>query len=377
VRVTAELFSVRDGVSLWSDRYDAAFTDILDVQDRIAEHIAAKLVADLSGSERQRLRSHGSDDLQAYELYAKARYHWSRRTPEQIRLAISEFQQATERDPRFALAYAGLSNAYAIAASGLPAPERFPKALLAARKALELDESMAEAHTALAFVTYRWEWRFAEADASFRRAIALRPDYVLARHWHGELLSLLGRPEEAAASLRRALELEPESVPVRVDLCWALNRARRYDEAIAACREAESRDAKEWRAPRGLGLAFEGKGRGDEAIQHYLRSESLRGASAATLAELRAAFDEQGMPGYWRGRIALIQRAAKSGQVPYGSAGAFAVIYAGIGEREEALRWLASSLEARDEGPLSLLDPRWDALRSEPRFLELKRRVGL
>jgi tetratricopeptide (TPR) repeat protein len=164
---------------------------------------------------------------------------------------------------------------------------------------------------------------------------------------------------------------------VRVDLCWALNRARRYDEAIAACREAESRDAKEWRAPRGLGLAFEGKGRGDEAIQHYLRSESLRGASAATLAELRAAFDEQGMPGYWRGRIALIQRAAKSGQVPYGSAGAFAVIYAGIGEREEALRWLASSLEARDEGPLSLLDPRWDALRSEPRFLELKRRVGL
>jgi serine/threonine-protein kinase len=378
MRVTAELTSVRDGSSLWSDRYDAAFTDILGVQDQIAERIAARLVADLTGAERQQLKSHGTDDLEAYELYAKARYHWTRRTPEQIRFAISEFQQATERDPRFALAFAGLANAYAIAASGLPPPERFPKAQQAARRALELDEGLAEAHTALAFVSYRWEWSFAAADASFRRAIALRPDYVLAHHWRGELLSLLGRTEEAAASLRRAIELEPESVPARVDLCWALNRAKRYDEAAAACREAEALDAKEWRAPRGLGLAFEGLGRGDEAIQHYLRSEALRGANAAALAELRSAYDTQGIAGYWRGRIALIQRAANGGKaLPYGSAGALAVIYAGIGEREEALRWLAASLLAKDEGPLSLLDPRWDALRSDARFVDLKRQVGL
>jgi serine/threonine-protein kinase len=378
MRVTAELTSVRDGSSLWSDRYDTAFTDILGVQDQIAEHIAAKLVADLTGAERRQLRSHGTNDLEAYELYAKARYHWSRRTPEQIRLAISEFQQATDRDSRFALAYAGLSNAYAIAASGLPPPERFPKAQRAAKRALELDESMAEAHTALAFVSYRWEWSFAGADASFRRAIALRPEYVLAHHWHGELLSLLGKSDAAAAALRRAIALEPESVPARVDLCWALNRAKRFEEAAASCRDAETLDAKEWRAPRGLGLAFEGLGRGDESIQHYLRSESLRGANSATLAQLRAAYDKQGIAGYWRGRIALIQRAAPTGKaLPYGTAGALAVIYAGIGEREEALRWLAASLEAKDEGPLSLLDPRWDALRSDPRFLELKQRVGL
>jgi tetratricopeptide (TPR) repeat protein len=227
-------------------------------------------------------------------------------------------------------------------------------------------------------VSYRWEWSFAAADASFRRAIALRPDYVLAHHWHGELLSLLGRTDEAVAALRRAIELEPESVPARVDLCWALNRAMRYEEAVVSCREAQALDAKEWRAPRGLGLAFEGLGRGDEAIQHYLRSEALRGASAATLSELQAAYDAQGIAGYWRGRIALIQRAAPGGKaLPYGSAGALAVIYAGIGEREQALRWLETSLLARDEGPLSLLDPRWDGVRADARFLELKRRVGL
>lgn len=200
--------------------------------------LADRSLHEIGSQERQRFHHDDSQNVEAYELYLEGRYYWSLRTPEWIRIGIVHFEEAIEKDPNFALAYAGLADAYAISASGLPAAERFPQARRAARKALELNSELAEAHTALAFLTYKSDWQWDAAEASFQRAIELSPNYALAHHWYGELLGLLGRSEESIARLEEARELDPASVAIQTDLCDAYYRARRFDEAIHECRLA-------------------------------------------------------------------------------------------------------------------------------------------
>src|SRR5262245_998182 len=237
LRVTAQLSRTGDRAQLWAGRFDQPFTDIFSVEDALAERIASSLIANLSSSERASLRRRETPNAAAYDLYLKGRELWNRRTPESIRSAIALYQDAIALDPGFVLAHAGLADAYSITASGLPGLTRYPLGRAAARKAVELDDQSADAHNALAFVTYKSEWKWADAEREFKRAIELNPNLVLAHHWYGEMLGLIGRFEDATTEFRRAGELDPLSVAVRVDFARMLTRNGAAREALELTEE--------------------------------------------------------------------------------------------------------------------------------------------
>lgn len=315
--------------------------------------------------------------VEAYELYLEGRRYWAQRTPESIQTAIAALEDAIAIDPGFALAYAGLSDAYAITASGLPGHERFPIAKAAALKALALDDELAEAHNAYAFVIYKSEFDWEAAETAFRRAIELDPEYALAHQWYGEFLGLLGRFDEAIASLRRATMLEPTSKAPWTDLCGALNRARRYEDAMEACRRALELAPNEWRALSALATAHFGLERDAEGVAHLLRAEILLGRPLNEIRELRAAFRAGGIEGYWRREIEFdLARMDRDLPVPFSEASRLAGRYARLGETDEAIRWLERAFETGEDAPLGLLiNPQWDALWVDPRFIELVQRA--
>lgn len=213
IRVTVQLLRAGDGQPLWTDQFDEKAADIFAMQDLISQRLVGALTLRLSGEEQQRLTKHYTDNVEAYQLYLKGRYYWAKRTPEWVRKAIVSFEQAARLDPNYALAYAGLADSYALTASGLVPKERMPKAKAAAERALHIDESLAEAHTSLAFILYKFEWNWLEAENHFRRAVQLNPNYALAHHWFGECLGLMGRFDEGLAELKEAERLDPLSSP--------------------------------------------------------------------------------------------------------------------------------------------------------------------
>ncbi|MFN2578640.1 MAG: winged helix-turn-helix domain-containing tetratricopeptide repeat protein [Pyrinomonadaceae bacterium] len=284
VRVTVQLVSARDGTQLWAGKFDEKFTDIFSVEDAISDQLATALTLNLTGTERQNLAKHYTEDSEAFQLYLKGRYYWSKRTPDQIKKGIEFFEQAVKKDPKFALAYAGLADSYAISSSGLPPEKRFPLAKAAALKALELDDSLAEAHTSLALVQYKFDWDWAASEASFKRALDINPHYETARHWYGEMLALMGRFDEGLAELRRAQEMDPSSVATKADTGATLYRARRYDEAIGECRNAIEMDPNLWIPHRFLSWAYEQKGMQDQAVAEDLQMRNLTGTPAETVA---------------------------------------------------------------------------------------------
>src|SRR5258708_6599775 len=212
---------------MWAERFDQNFTNIFDVEDAIAERIAANFVGDLSPRDRLALRRRETRNPEAYDLYLRARDQWALRTPESIRTAIRMYQNAIAIDPAFALAYAGLADSYNLTASGMSPRIRAPLARAAALRALALDPESAEAHTAMAFLDYKFDWKWDDADREFRRAIELNPKYALAHHWYGECLKLRMRTDESARELRSAIDVDPLSIPIRYDYIESLLAARR------------------------------------------------------------------------------------------------------------------------------------------------------
>jgi DNA-binding winged helix-turn-helix (wHTH) protein/TolB-like protein/Flp pilus assembly protein TadD len=378
LRVTAQLSRTSDRSQIWAGRFDQPFTDIFAVEDSLAERIASSLITNLSSTERAALRRRETPNAAAYELYLKGRELWNRRTPEAIRSAITLYQDAIALDGGFVLAHAGLADAYSITASGLPGVTRYPLARAAARKAVELDDNSADAHNALAFVTYKSEWKWADAEREFQRAIELNPNLVLAHHWYGEMLGLIGRYDDAAAQFKRARELDPLSVAVRVDYARMLTRQGAIAESLQLIEEGLAVNPAELRLYRERALALFATGRDAEAVENMLRYRTLAGTSAEDLTLLRNAMATGGLRGYRLQEVEILRRQLKAGGTwPYGLATALALGYGALGDREATIEWLQRCADTLEDGALGMKQGReYDFIREDPRFLALYRRLG-
>ncbi len=374
--VQAELVDVSTGTQLWGEQYNRKLADLLAVQDEISREISEKLRLRLTGEEKSRLTSARAVNPEAYQLYLKGLSAFNKRGAESLKRAIQYFEQATALDPRFAQAYAGLANTYNVIGTypgGLPAKESMPKAKEAALKALELDDMLAEAHTALAFVKSKYEWDWAGAEREFKRALELNPHYVDGRYFYAYIyLSPMGRHEEAIAQMKQALETDPLSLVVNANLGGIYYWARRYDEAIAQCRRTLEIDADFTVAHARLQETYEQKGMYEQAIVEIQRTDNERRRQAPLL---QAAYRAGGARGYWQKLLELTMDRAKR---EYVTPSRVARIYARLGVETQALEWLEKAYQERDLflGDLKV-NPDYDSLRSDPRFQDLLRRIGL
>jgi DNA-binding winged helix-turn-helix (wHTH) protein/TolB-like protein/tetratricopeptide (TPR) repeat protein len=376
IRVTVRLVRVADGVPMWTNQFDENMSDIFRVQDSISERVTGVLALKLTGEEKERLARNHTDNTEAYQLYLKGRYFWNKRTGDAIKTGIDYFSQAVEADPDYALAYAGLAEAYVLLAnySDSTPQEAYSKARAATTKALKLNDRLAETHTALAYIKAGYDWDFAGAEREYQRALELNPNYPTAQNWYAEFLGLMGRSTESITGMRRALELEPLSLMINVELGDMLLFARQYDQAIEQYRKTLDLDSSFVRAHVQLGQVYGQKGQYEEAISELKKAISLNSEDnyAIQLLGYMYAISRRTSEAY-RALEELKERAKRTHVLPYD----IAVIYVGLGEKDRAFEWLEKSFAERDEGLLYLrVDPVLDSLRSDPRFADLLRRVG-
>jgi serine/threonine-protein kinase len=379
LRVTAQLSRTKDRTQVWAGHFDERFTDIFSLQDAIAERIAVSLVPSLSPQEAAAIRQREARNSDAYDLYLRARTQWSRRTPESVRASIEMYKNVIALEPTFPLAYAGLADAYAISASGLPPKIRFPLAKEAALTAIGLDADLAQAHTALAFLSYKFEWNWAKAEEEFQRAVALDPRDALARHWHGEFLGLRGDFDRAVAEMRQAAALDPYSPAIRADHAMVLIKAGRLDEAQRVIDEGLQLDADEWRMYWAQTFLHVAAGRPDAAVESDLRARTLARDPADEIDALRAAAKRGGRPMFLRQLIARVKtRMAQAPVVPYGLTSTLASAYAELNDRADTLEWLNTAADRGEDGPLMAKTlPVYRFLHGDPAFNALLKRVGL
>jgi TolB-like protein/thioredoxin-like negative regulator of GroEL len=376
VRVNVQLINALTEAHLWADTYDRKLTDIFAVESEIATKIADTLQARFTGSEKNSISKKPTENAHAHELYLKGRYFWNKRTGEDLKRAAQYFTQATAADPNYALAYAGLADAYVLMPNlGAGAPwEAFPKAETAARRALQLDENLAEAHTSLACVLWYHDLDYTAAEKEFQRAIALNPNYATAHQWYGDnLLTSVGRFDEAIGELKRALELDPLSLIVHTDLANTYRCAQRGQEALRMLHRALEIDPNFYYAHRSLGQVFEGQGEFEKAIGEYRKARSMS-EDTRIVALLAHAY---GVSGNREEAAKLLELLKAQSQQRYVSAYSFAMAYLGLGEGEKVLDALEQSFRdgaGSDIGRIKV-EPLWDPLRGDPRFEELARKV--
>jgi DNA-binding winged helix-turn-helix (wHTH) protein/TolB-like protein/tetratricopeptide (TPR) repeat protein len=375
LRVTLQLLKVKDGAALWAGQFDEKFTDVFALEDSMSRQITGALAVKLSGEESKRLAAHGTNNAAAFDLYLKGRYYWGQNTPASVQQGLECFQQAVSLDPSYALAYVGIADSYAMAASGLRPAERFPLAREAANRAILLDDALAEAHASIGYILYKFYWEWSTAEREFKRAIELRPNGSIAHHYYGEYLCLTGRFDEGFEELGRANELEPLSTTIRADIGVALYRARRYAEAIEQLKSTIGQDPTSWIAHFYLALAYEARAMYDEAVAEALSSRKLSGQFEDSVPSLKNAYARGGWKAFLEQYLAVMREHSVNGYVPpYW----ISVLYVRLGDKERALEWLSRSVAQRDDGPLALkVDPTYDPLRSDVRFQELVHQVGL
>jgi len=376
VRVTVHLNKVADGYQLWSKTYDRELKDLLPVQEDICRDIAGALKVRLASDPSRPLVKRYTGDASAYELYLKGRYQANLRTLDGIQRSMEFFQQVVERDPGHALAYAGLADSYNLLAvySVLPPREAFPRAREAARRALKADAGLPEAHAALAVVEGLYQWNHDAAEAEYKRALSLNADYAAGRQAYAEHLSRLGRHDEALREIRRALELEPASPVISSTMGLIFYFARDYQRAIEQCRKAQALDPGFPKAAFFLGYAFERKGLSGEAIAEFRKGIAAAGSYGHRyLAHALATAGRHN-----DARAALDQMRARAAQGEYVSPFDFALVHAGLNEREEAFFWLDAMYREHSHWLMYLkVDPRFDHLRADPRMSALIKNAGL
>jgi len=377
IRITARLVRVEDAKTLWTETFDEKFTDIFAVQDSISQKIIGALALQLNGEEQNQLTKKYTANTEAYQLYLKGRYFWNKVTPEGFEKSLEFYRQAIDIDPNYALAYAGLADSYNLLGSYgvLPLKESHPKARAAAEKALEIDGELAEAHTALAAVIADYYWDWAAAEKHFKQALALNPNYPVARYWHSQYLARMGRLDEAVEEAKRAQTLDPVSPNANAHVGLALYRARRYDEAIAQLQKALEIDADTFDAHIFLGFVYIQQERSEEAIAEFQTMVKLSERNPNLLALLGYAYATAGKPEEAREILKELNEQSKNQPVsPFETA----MIYIGLGEREQAFAWLEKAYDERawQLGFLKV-EPIFDPLRPDSRFTDLMRRVNL
>jgi TolB-like protein/DNA-binding winged helix-turn-helix (wHTH) protein/Flp pilus assembly protein TadD len=377
VRITAQLIEASTDKHLWSQSYQGELRDTLALQNQVARAIADQIRINVNPQEQAALKNVKVVNPQAYESFLKGRYFWNKRTADGLKVALAYFNQATDEDPKYAQAYSGLADTYSLLGDWQYAvmipKEALPKAKAAAIKALELDSTLGEAHNSLAFCLDGFDWDFDSAGKEFRRAIELNPGYATAHHWYAWHLSLLGRYEEAIAEMRKAENLDPLSLIINADLAELLVLAHSYDESIRQSRKTIEMDPNFALAHNQLAQAYLQKRMNDEAVAELQKAAQLSGGSPTVMANLARAYAASGKDGE---AVRLLNDLKKGSSLVSSHAPEIAVIYAALGDRAQAMNWLEKGYEERFN-PGVLLRPGFDPLRSDPRFQELVRRIGL
>src|SRR5271154_336175 len=377
VRITAQLIEASTDKHLWSQSYEGDLRDTLTLQKKVASAIADQIRINLTSQEQAALKSVKVVNPEAYESYLKGRYFWNKRTADGLKAALAYFNQAIEEDPKYAQAYSGLADTYALLGDWqyavMTPKEALPKAKAAAMKALELDDGLSEAHNSLAFCLEGFDWDFASAEKEFRRAIDLNPGYATAHHWYSWHLSLLGRNTEAIAEMRKAENLDPLSLIINADLAELLLIAHFPDESIQQSRKTIEMDPNFALAHNQLGQGYLEKHMFGEAIAEIQEAIQLSGGSPTFTANLARAYAASGRKAAAMEQLNDLKKRSASGD-PHSSE--IAMIYAALGNNDQAMTWLEKSYEERFN-PGVLLRPGFDPLRSDPRFRDLVRRIGL
>ena len=378
VRITAELVQVSTDRHLWAETYESPIGDVLALQNRVSSAIVNEIRINLTPEDRERLAKTPAVTPEAYEAYLKGRYYWNKRSDENLTKAIGYFEQATRSDQNYALAYAGLSDCYAIISAtifgGMPASVSAPKAKAAAQRALEMDPTLAEAETSLATVRFNYDWDWPGAASGFERAIHLNPSYATAYQRYSLYLMAMGRTQDSFEQINKARELDPLSISINFSLGWRLYMARQYDRAIEQLRNTLEMDPSDDLPHLIAGQAYEQKGQFDPAIAELRKAVDLSHGTPLTLSALAHAYARSGNRAEAGKLLSQMSVAAKDQYVsPY----YFAIVYAGLGDNEVALNLLEKALEDRSNGLVFLkVEPELDGLRSNPRFIALQKKLN-
>jgi TolB-like protein/DNA-binding winged helix-turn-helix (wHTH) protein/Tfp pilus assembly protein PilF len=377
VRITAQLIEASTDKHLWSQSYQGELKDTLALQSEVARAIADQIQINVNPQEQAALKSVKAVNPQAYQSFLKGRFFWNKRTAEGLKIALAYFNQAIEEDPKYAPAYSGLADTYSLLGdwqyAAMTPKEALPKAKASAIRALELDNALGEAHNSLAFCLDGFDWDIKSAGMEFQRAIALNPGYATAHHWYAWHLSLLGRYDEAIAEMRKAQDLDPLSLIINADLAELLVLAHSYDESIRQSRKTIEMDPNFALAHNQLAQAYLQKHMNDEAVAELRKAAQLSGESPTVMANLARAYVATGKK---IDAIKILNDLTKRSNATYSHASEIAVIYAALGDKDQAINWLEKGYEERFN-PGVLLRPGLDPLRSDPRFQDLARRVGL
>jgi TolB-like protein/DNA-binding winged helix-turn-helix (wHTH) protein/tetratricopeptide (TPR) repeat protein len=381
VRVTAQVVRANPEQHLWAESYDRPLGDVVVLQGELANEISRAIRIQLSPQERTRLTSARPVNAEAYEACLKGRYFWGKRTEATTKKAIEYFQQAIKKEPTYALAYAGLADSYASPAlaealqESVPPTEAFPRAKAAATRALELDDTLAEAHASLATFEFLYDRDWEGSEAEFKRALELNPNYANAHIWYAQSLLWMQRPDEAVDEAHRARDLDPLSLVINANLGLIIGVAHNYDLGIAQCRKTLDMDPNFALAHYRLGQILILKGFNNEAIPELEKAVALSGGSPRATAELALAYTQLGNK---KQALKLLDDLKQRSKQRYVSAFNLGLIYGALGDKNSALEWLEKANEQRSPSLVLLnLSPAFRSLRSEPRFIELVRSAGL
>ncbi len=380
VRITAQLIEASSDRHLWARSYERDLKDVLALQDEVARDIAEQIRIKLTPKERTLLTEAHAIDPEAHDAYLRGRYWWSKRDAEGEWKGLDYFQRAVAKDPDYALAYVGVADSFVVLGhhGHLPPQEALPKAKEAAMKALELDPSLAEAHTSLAIVKQSYDWDWSGAEREFKEAIALNPNYATAHHWYSHYLVAMGRLDEALNELERARDLDPFSIPINDFLGMTLYYARRYDDAVRQFRRGLEMHPDRVEFHEGIANIYEQKKMFAEAFGEHQQVLSLN-KDTQTAAALEQAYQRFGYRGYLGKRIQSLEESLQHAP----KSDVFTVLflahmYAVLNDEAHALSCLERAYDQRNPWLLNVqVDPAMDSLRSSPRFRDLVRRIGL
>ncbi len=378
VRITAELVQVSTDHHLWADTYESQMGDVLALQNRVSSAIVNEIRINLTPEERERLAKAPAVSPEAYENYLKGVYYWNKRSDENLGKAIGYFEQAAHLDPQYALAYAGLSDCYAIISAEIfgtmPASEAAPKAKAAALRALELDPSLAQAQTSLATAKFNYDWDWSGASEGFERAIGLNPSYATAYQRYSLYLIAMGRVQDSFAQIQKARELDPLSISINFSLGWRLYMARQYDRAIAQLQNTLEMDPTYELPHLVAGQAYEQKGDYALAIPELKKAVELSHGTPLMVSALAHAYARSGNRKEAESLLAELKAKSKTQYVsPY----YLAIVCVGLAKNDQAIDWLEKAFADRSNGLVFLkMEPELDELRSDPRFIALQQELG-
>jgi TolB-like protein/Tfp pilus assembly protein PilF len=377
IYVNAELIDARNSRHLWGQHYDRKPSDILGLQEEVARGISETLRVTSTGQKPDLTAKRHTESTEAYQAYLKGRYCWNQRTEETLYKAISFFGQARGIDPNYGLAYAGLADSYQLLVfhGGLSPNDYCPKARAAAERAIAIDDDLAEAHTALAYVRLYYDWDWVGAEAEFKRAIALNPNYATAHQWYGEFLGDLGRIDESLVERKRALALDPLSPIITSELGFSYFEARQYNRAVEEFRKAAELYPDFSPAHSFLAMAYEYSGLYDQALAEIHRAIDLAKSDHYLLLQLVRISAKAGKRAEARQLLAEITNGLQDRYFPRTH---IAAAYIALGDKERAIEWLEKAYSERDWGlPLIKTFPDFDDVRSDPRFSDLLKRMNL